>query len=228
MTPQAQSLIDAVGKTTACNPVSSPGWYRERSVQRANGQVVPFSNPRPDQPTPREREILNYIWAGLTSQEIAARLRIAPKTVESHRANLLRKFRASNAAQLPSLRTSGRVAARSLTNDEGAPVKNTSDQCPRREIDVPQNSQTRHHEHPSHMRTWHCPPKHTLQRAAAVAVRVAASHHEACPYRNVPGRQAPLQKYPRRRLIKPRIAQRTPSMRLLHRSRATRNRTAIA
>ncbi len=62
--------------------------------------LVPFSHPRPDQPTPREREILNYIWTGLTSQEIAARLRIAPKTVESHRANLLRKFRATNAAQL--------------------------------------------------------------------------------------------------------------------------------
>jgi len=63
-------------------------------------KLLPFSRPRPDQPTAREREILNYIWAGLTSQEIAARLEIAPKTVESHRANLLRKFRATNAAQL--------------------------------------------------------------------------------------------------------------------------------
>lgn len=63
-------------------------------------KLLPFSRPRPDQPTAREHEILNYIWAGLTSQEIAARLQIAPKTVESHRANLLRKFRASNAAQL--------------------------------------------------------------------------------------------------------------------------------
>lgn len=63
-------------------------------------KVIPFSNPRQDQPTPREQEILNYIWAGLTSQEIATRLQIAQKTVESHRANLLRKFRATNAAQL--------------------------------------------------------------------------------------------------------------------------------
>ncbi len=63
-------------------------------------KLLPFSHPRPDQPTAREQEILNFIWAGLTSQEIAARLQIAPKTVESHRANLLRKFRASNAAQL--------------------------------------------------------------------------------------------------------------------------------
>ncbi len=63
-------------------------------------KLLPFSRPRPDEPTAREREILNHIWAGLTSQEIAARLQIAPKTVESHRANLLRKFRASNSAQL--------------------------------------------------------------------------------------------------------------------------------
>ncbi len=62
--------------------------------------VVPFSHPRPDQPTPREREILNLIWAGLTTHEIATHLRVAPKTVESHRANLLRKFRAANTAQL--------------------------------------------------------------------------------------------------------------------------------
>lgn len=63
-------------------------------------KLVPLSRPRPDTPTAREREILNHIWAGLTSQEIAVRLQIAPKTVESHRANLLRKFRATNSAQL--------------------------------------------------------------------------------------------------------------------------------
>ena len=63
-------------------------------------KLIPFSRPRPDAPTAREREILNQIWAGLTSQEIAVRLQIAPKTVESHRANLLRKFRATNSAQL--------------------------------------------------------------------------------------------------------------------------------
>ncbi|HNP80941.1 MAG TPA: helix-turn-helix transcriptional regulator [Nitrospira sp.] len=63
-------------------------------------KLIPYSRPRPDAPTAREREILTHIWAGLTSQEIAARLQIAPKTVESHRANLLRKFRATNSAQL--------------------------------------------------------------------------------------------------------------------------------
>ncbi len=62
--------------------------------------VLPFTRPRPDEPTARARETLNHIWGGLTSHEIAVRLKIAPKTAESHRANLMRKFRASNAAQL--------------------------------------------------------------------------------------------------------------------------------
>ncbi|MBI4002688.1 MAG: helix-turn-helix transcriptional regulator [Nitrospira defluvii] len=62
--------------------------------------MLPFTRRRPDAPTAREREILNHIWGGLTSHEIAALLKIAQKTVESHRANLLRKFRATNAAQL--------------------------------------------------------------------------------------------------------------------------------
>lgn len=99
--PQARSLIDIAGETTACYPVSSSGDSDQKGASNLPmDTVVPFSHPRPDQPTPREREILNCIWAGLTSQEIAARLRVAPKTVESHRANLLRKFRAANAAQL--------------------------------------------------------------------------------------------------------------------------------
>lgn len=72
----------------------------KRSQGEPMDKLIPFSRPRPDAPTAREREILTHIWAGLTSQEIAARLQIAPKTVESHRANLLRKFRATNSAQL--------------------------------------------------------------------------------------------------------------------------------
>ena len=61
--------------------------------------LLPVKRARPDERTAGELEILT-IWGGLTSQEIAVLLKIAPKTVESHRANLMRKFRASNAAQL--------------------------------------------------------------------------------------------------------------------------------
>ncbi len=63
-------------------------------------KLIPIAQERPERPTTRERQILDLIWAGLTNQEIAFRLSIAAKTVESHRANLMRKFRAANTAQL--------------------------------------------------------------------------------------------------------------------------------
>jgi DNA-binding NarL/FixJ family response regulator len=52
------------------------------------------------QVTGREREILLLVGQGLTSKEIAARLDIRLNTVEVHRANLMRKLAAPNAAKL--------------------------------------------------------------------------------------------------------------------------------
>ena len=63
-------------------------------------RLIPLAQEHTERPTVRERQILDLIWAGLTNQEIAVRLGIAAKTVESHRANLMRKFRAANTAQL--------------------------------------------------------------------------------------------------------------------------------
>lgn len=50
--------------------------------------------------TKREREILGLIADGLTSQEIAENLFISPRTVETHRANLLQKLDIKNTAGL--------------------------------------------------------------------------------------------------------------------------------
>ena len=50
--------------------------------------------------TGRETQILNLVCAGLTSKMIAKQLIISPRTVEMHRANLMRKTRARNFAQL--------------------------------------------------------------------------------------------------------------------------------
>ncbi|TMB94150.1 MAG: response regulator transcription factor [Chloroflexi bacterium] len=50
--------------------------------------------------TDREQEILQLIWNGLKNREIGARLKISVKTVEAHRANMMKKLRVSNAAQL--------------------------------------------------------------------------------------------------------------------------------
>ena len=50
--------------------------------------------------TEREQQILNLIWNGFKNREIGRQLRISHKTVEAHRANMMKKLRASNAAQL--------------------------------------------------------------------------------------------------------------------------------
>ena len=50
--------------------------------------------------TPREREILHLVGDGKTTKEIARDLGISPKTVEFHRSHLMRKFEASNMAEL--------------------------------------------------------------------------------------------------------------------------------
>ena len=50
--------------------------------------------------TGREQEILSLIWKGLQNRDIARELRISQKTVEAHRASMMRKLRTTNAAQL--------------------------------------------------------------------------------------------------------------------------------
>ncbi|GHN02707.1 DNA-binding response regulator [Cytophagales bacterium WSM2-2] len=50
--------------------------------------------------TPREIEIINLIDTGLTSNEMADKLFISPRTVETHRANLMKKFGVKNSIEL--------------------------------------------------------------------------------------------------------------------------------
>ena len=50
--------------------------------------------------TPRESLILAEIVKGHSSKEVARALDISPRTVEFHRANLLKKFGAKNTAEL--------------------------------------------------------------------------------------------------------------------------------
>lgn len=50
--------------------------------------------------TRREKEILRYITDGQTNQAIAEQLFISPRTVETHRANLMQKLQVKNTAAL--------------------------------------------------------------------------------------------------------------------------------
>lgn len=57
-------------------------------------------NKSSDTPTNRERDILQLICEGLTSQEISDKLFISIKTVEVHRTNIFSKAHVRNIAQL--------------------------------------------------------------------------------------------------------------------------------
>lgn len=50
--------------------------------------------------TQREREIIKLIAEGLTSQQMADQLFISPRTVETHRANVMKKVGVKNAVEL--------------------------------------------------------------------------------------------------------------------------------
>lgn len=50
--------------------------------------------------TPRERDILDAIAAGLGNKAIARQLELSPRTVEVHRANIMRRAGAGNVAEL--------------------------------------------------------------------------------------------------------------------------------
>jgi PAS domain S-box-containing protein len=50
--------------------------------------------------TPREREIAALLVEGETSKQIARRVGLSPRTVEMHRARLMRKFSASTSSEL--------------------------------------------------------------------------------------------------------------------------------
>ncbi len=75
----------------------------------------PGPNAAPPEPlTPREREVTQAIAEGLTNKEIARRLGISVKTVETHRATLMRKIGARSAVDV------ARYAARNnITGSSG-------------------------------------------------------------------------------------------------------------
>jgi DNA-binding NarL/FixJ family response regulator len=81
------------------------------TTQRAS--VIDLEPPprkkRPESLTDREQQLLELIWAGFTNKEIGTRLKISVKTVEAHRANMMKKLRVSNTAQLLKTAISGGI-----------------------------------------------------------------------------------------------------------------------
>jgi DNA-binding NarL/FixJ family response regulator len=93
------ALIDAIERVRGGDAVFSP---------RLAGFVLDaFADDLPtvadselDQLTPREREVLRLIARGYTYKELARRLTISPKTVETHVSAVLRKLQLSSRHEL--------------------------------------------------------------------------------------------------------------------------------
>ena len=65
-----------------------------------NMEEIPRCAPNAGGLSPREREVAAFIGEGLTSKEIGLQLNLSHRTIERHRARLMRKLGAPNAAAL--------------------------------------------------------------------------------------------------------------------------------
>jgi len=93
-----QDLREAIASVMAGRP-----WYSS-AVQEVLARVVRAGGVRPlEKLTPREREVLVGIARGLTSKEIGAEFNISTRTVETHRAALMRKLELRSIALLTQL-----------------------------------------------------------------------------------------------------------------------------
>jgi DNA-binding NarL/FixJ family response regulator len=88
----ASDLVHAVrevvaGRRYLSPPLSEPAIDAYLQRAQTTGKVDPYENL-----TNREREVLHLAADGHTNAEIAARLFISPRTVETHRANVMHKL----------------------------------------------------------------------------------------------------------------------------------------
>jgi DNA-binding NarL/FixJ family response regulator len=95
----AAMLIDAIRKTQ-----KGQLYFSERVTSQMLNKIVKGDDGESDSPvsglTDRELEIANLIGSGLGTSEIAGRLHISVKTVETHRAHIKSKLNLSTATQL--------------------------------------------------------------------------------------------------------------------------------
>ena len=103
-----EDLADAVERVAAGDAVFSP--RLAGFVLDAFSDAVPVdADPELDALTPREREVLRQIARGYAYKQIATRLSISVKTVETHVSAVLRKLQLSNRHELARWATERRI-----------------------------------------------------------------------------------------------------------------------
>ena len=95
-----EALVDAVKRVASGDAVFSPrlaGFVLDAFSTELN---APTADPELDQLTAREQEVMRLLARGYAYKEIARRLTISIKTVESHASSVLRKLQLSNRNEL--------------------------------------------------------------------------------------------------------------------------------
>lgn len=94
-----RKLVEAIREVMGGKYYLSPR-MRERMLTRAIG-VDGFEDHSPiDRLSDRELEVFEQIGSGMTTREIAANLKLSPKTIESYRENLKAKLNLTNSTEL--------------------------------------------------------------------------------------------------------------------------------
>lgn len=108
---RAVDLLDVARAHNCCTARRNGEWeflatpelrQAKQEIERLQGALGVLSKPFPGHEllTPRERVALAQIVRGASSKEAARMLGISPRTVDFHRANVMRKLGARNAADL--------------------------------------------------------------------------------------------------------------------------------
>jgi DNA-binding NarL/FixJ family response regulator len=96
----ADELLAAIERVAAGDAVFSPRLAGFVLDAFANQPVATVEDPEFEQLTLRERDVLRLLARGYAYKEIASRLSISVKTVESHASAVLRKLQLSNRREL--------------------------------------------------------------------------------------------------------------------------------
>jgi DNA-binding NarL/FixJ family response regulator len=94
-----EELLDAIGRVRAGDAIFSPRLAGFVLDAFAGAVDVPV-DAELDLLTTREREVLRYIARGYTYKEVAGRIHVSVKTVETHVSSVLRKLQLSNRHEL--------------------------------------------------------------------------------------------------------------------------------
>ena len=76
------------------------GAYARRRAENSASSIASLHRPGREPLTRREREVLEQFTSGATNKEAGRHLGISPRTIEDHRANIMKKLGARNAADL--------------------------------------------------------------------------------------------------------------------------------